>query len=43
MGRPLALQVNPPTAYNMLSNFAELKAGDWVVQNGANSAVSMQY
>ncbi|KAI0715981.1 NAD(P)-binding protein [Cerioporus squamosus] len=31
--------VNPPTAYNMLHNFVELKEGDWVLQNGANSAV----
>lgn len=33
------LTVNPPTAYNMLHDFVELKEGDWVVQNGANSAV----
>ncbi|KAI0313272.1 hypothetical protein OF83DRAFT_1142143 [Amylostereum chailletii] len=33
------MTVNPPTAYNMLRDFIELKAGDWVVQNGANSAV----
>lgn len=33
------LVVNPTTAYNMLSDFANLKPGDWVVQNGANSAV----
>ncbi|EMD39037.1 hypothetical protein CERSUDRAFT_81807 [Gelatoporia subvermispora B] len=31
--------VNPPTAYNMLREFVDLKEGDWVVQNGANSAV----
>ncbi|RDX54311.1 NAD(P)-binding protein [Lentinus brumalis] len=31
--------VNPPTAYNMLHSFVELKEGDWVLQNGANSAV----
>ncbi|PPQ63299.1 hypothetical protein CVT24_006744 [Panaeolus cyanescens] len=33
------LTVNPPTAYNMLTNFVDLKPGDWVIQNGANSAV----
>jgi len=32
------LTVNPPTAYNMLHDFVHLKEGDWVVQNGANSA-----
>ncbi|RPD64358.1 NAD(P)-binding protein [Lentinus tigrinus ALCF2SS1-7] len=31
--------VNPPTAYNMLHSFVELQEGDWVLQNGANSAV----
>ncbi|KAH7720047.1 oxidoreductasezinc-binding dehydrogenase family protein [Aphelenchoides avenae] len=31
--------VNPPTAYRLLKNFVELKKGDVVVQNGANSAV----
>ncbi|KAJ2919477.1 hypothetical protein MD484_g929, partial [Candolleomyces efflorescens] len=33
------LTVNPPTAYNMLHDFVRLKEGDWVIQNGANSAV----
>ncbi|KAF9054335.1 trans-2-enoyl-CoA reductase [Panaeolus papilionaceus] len=33
------LTVNPPTAYNMLTEFVDLKPGDWVIQNGANSAV----
>lgn len=36
----ITLQVNPATAYNMLSDFVNLKEGDWVIQNGANSAVS---
>ena len=27
------------TAYNMLSEFVDLQPGDWVVQNGGNSAV----
>ncbi|KIP09981.1 hypothetical protein PHLGIDRAFT_66541 [Phlebiopsis gigantea 11061_1 CR5-6] len=33
------LTVNPPTAYNMLHDFVDLQEGDWVLQNGANSAV----
>ncbi|MFQ3671631.1 MAG: 2-enoyl thioester reductase domain-containing protein [Verrucomicrobiia bacterium] len=33
------LYVNPLTAWRMLHDFVELKAGDWVVQNGANSGV----
>ncbi|KAF9457522.1 hypothetical protein BDZ94DRAFT_222612 [Collybia nuda] len=33
------MTVNPPTAYNMLRDFTSLKEGDWIVQNGANSAV----
>ncbi|TFK45737.1 NAD(P)-binding protein [Heliocybe sulcata] len=33
------ITVNPPTAYNMLRDFVDLKEGDWVLQNGANSAV----
>jgi hypothetical protein len=32
-------KVNPPTAYNMLRDYVELREGDWVMQNGANSAV----
>lgn len=33
------LAVNPPTASLLLSEFAELRPGDWVIQNAANSAV----
>ncbi|KAK7030773.1 mitochondrial putative trans-2-enoyl-CoA reductase [Favolaschia claudopus] len=33
------MTVNPPTAYNMLNDYVALQNGDWVVQNGANSAV----
>ncbi len=33
------LTVNPPTAALMLSEFVELKEGDWVIQNVANSGV----
>ncbi|KAL6300006.1 NAD(P)-binding protein [Sparassis latifolia] len=33
------ITVNPPTAYCMLRDFVDLQEGDWVVQNGANSAV----
>ncbi|XP_050298766.1 enoyl-[acyl-carrier-protein] reductase, mitochondrial isoform X2 [Anthonomus grandis grandis] len=32
------LTVNPCTAYRMLKDFADLKPGDTVIQNGANSA-----
>ncbi|XP_017770401.1 PREDICTED: probable trans-2-enoyl-CoA reductase, mitochondrial [Nicrophorus vespilloides] len=32
------LTVNPCTAYRMLKDFADLKEGDVVIQNGANSA-----
>ncbi|KAJ7115763.1 NAD(P)-binding protein [Mycena epipterygia] len=33
------MTVNPPTAYNMLNDFVTLEKNEWVVQNGANSAV----
>ncbi|WP_426415002.1 zinc-dependent alcohol dehydrogenase family protein [Aestuariirhabdus sp. LZHN29] len=33
------MTVNPPTASLMLSEFVDLKAGDWVIQNAANSGV----
>jgi NADPH:quinone reductase-like Zn-dependent oxidoreductase len=33
------LTVNPPTARLLLTEFVELNAGDWVIQNAANSAV----
>lgn len=33
------LYVNPPTAYRMLRDFVRLNPGEWVIQNGANSAV----
>ncbi|PFH46883.1 hypothetical protein AMATHDRAFT_77469 [Amanita thiersii Skay4041] len=33
------ITVNPSTAYNMLHDFIKLETGDWIVQNGANSAV----
>lgn len=33
------LTVNPLTAHLMLSTFADLKEGDWVLQSAANSAV----
>lgn len=33
------LAVNPPTARLLLSEFADLAEGDWVIQNAANSAV----
>jgi trans-2-enoyl-CoA reductase len=33
------ITVNPPTAWRMLEDFVQLKSGDWIIQNGANSAV----
>jgi mitochondrial enoyl-[acyl-carrier protein] reductase / trans-2-enoyl-CoA reductase len=33
------LRVNPPTAWRMLHDFVDLKPGDWVIQNAANSGV----
>jgi NADPH:quinone reductase-like Zn-dependent oxidoreductase len=33
------LAINPPTAELLLSEFVDLKSGDWVVQNAANSSV----
>lgn len=32
------LAVNPATAYRLLQDFATLEEGDWIIQNGANSA-----
>ena len=33
------LLINPPTAYRMLMDFVDLKPGDVVLQNAANSCV----
>ena len=33
------LRINPPTALLLLTDLVELKAGDWIIQNVANSAV----
>ena len=33
------VRINPPTARLMLSDFVDLQAGEWVIQNVANSAV----
>jgi len=33
------LRVNPPTAWRLLHDFADLRAGDWIVQNAATSGV----
>src|SRR5271156_1763776 len=33
------LAINPPTAALLLSEYVNLKSGDWVVQNSANSSV----
>ncbi|KAG9100903.1 mitochondrial 2-enoyl thioester reductase [Ceratobasidium sp. 370] len=37
--RAATMTVNPPTARGMLSDFRNLSEGDYVIQNGANSAV----
>jgi mitochondrial enoyl-[acyl-carrier protein] reductase / trans-2-enoyl-CoA reductase len=41
--RPYAaiIGVNPSTAYRLLQDFGNLKPGDWVIQNGANSMVGL--
>lgn len=31
--------INPPTAYLLLNDFIDLKEGDWIIQNAANSGV----
>jgi NADPH:quinone reductase-like Zn-dependent oxidoreductase len=33
------MSVNPPTAFRLISDFVDLREGDWLVQNAANSAV----
>jgi trans-2-enoyl-CoA reductase len=33
------LKINPATALRLMSDFAALEAGDWILQNAANSAV----
>jgi len=33
------LKVNPPTAYLMVHRIVDLQAGDWLIQNAANSGV----
>jgi mitochondrial enoyl-[acyl-carrier protein] reductase / trans-2-enoyl-CoA reductase len=33
------VRINPPTAHLLLTDFVELKPGNWIVQNAANSAV----
>ena len=35
------LKVNPATAHGLLTRFAQLEAGDWLVQDVANSAVGL--
>ena len=37
------LRTNPGTAYRMLKDFVDLKNGDIVIQNGANSAVGKTF
>lgn len=31
--------VNPPTAFRILKDYGDLRPGDWIIQNAANSAV----
>ena len=33
------VRINPPTAHLMLTDVVDLKPGDWIIQNAANSAV----
>ena len=35
------LRVNPPTAWRLLTGYVQLKPGDWVAQNAANSGVGL--
>ncbi|MEM7544409.1 MAG: zinc-dependent alcohol dehydrogenase family protein [Pseudomonadota bacterium] len=35
------MKINPPTARMMLTDYVDLKPGDWVIQNAANSAVGL--
>ena len=35
------LKVNPATAYLMLTTYVDLSAGDWLIQNAANSGVGL--
>ena len=35
------LKVNPATAWMMLKNYVQLKAGDWLIQDAANSGVGL--
>ena len=39
VGQLSMLGINPATAYLLLTDIVPLKPGDWVIQNGANSAV----
>jgi NADPH:quinone reductase-like Zn-dependent oxidoreductase len=39
VGQGAMLRINPPTALLLLSDLVDLKPGDWVIQNVANSAV----
>ena len=35
------MMINPASALRMLEDYVALREGDWVVQNGANSAVGL--
>ncbi len=34
------ISINPPTAFALLHDFADLRPGEWIVQNAANSGVA---
>lgn len=36
-----SVAINPATAYRLLRDFAQLKPGDYIIQNGANSMVGL--
>ena len=33
----ITIQVNPPTAFNMIHDFVDLERGDWIMQNGKSA------
>ncbi|MGF6505805.1 zinc-binding dehydrogenase [Paraburkholderia sp. 32] len=39
MNQLAMLGINPATAYLILTQFVQLKPGDWIIQNAANSSV----
>lgn len=39
IGQAAMLRINPPTAHLLLTDIVDLKPGEWIIQNTANSAV----